>query len=43
MRHALFTPNFGTFRDPAFVADLAATAEAAGWDGWFLWDHVVHR
>jgi alkanesulfonate monooxygenase SsuD/methylene tetrahydromethanopterin reductase-like flavin-dependent oxidoreductase (luciferase family) len=43
MRHAMFTPNFGTFCDPALVADLAARAENAGWDGWFLWDHVVHR
>jgi alkanesulfonate monooxygenase SsuD/methylene tetrahydromethanopterin reductase-like flavin-dependent oxidoreductase (luciferase family) len=43
MRHAIFVPNFGTFSDPALVADLAAAAEAAGWDGWFLWDHVVHR
>jgi alkanesulfonate monooxygenase SsuD/methylene tetrahydromethanopterin reductase-like flavin-dependent oxidoreductase (luciferase family) len=43
MRQALFIPNFGTFCDPSLVADLAARAEAAGWDGFFLWDHVVHR
>ena len=43
MRHAIFTPNFGTFCDPTLVADLAARAESTGWDAWFLWDHVVHR
>jgi alkanesulfonate monooxygenase SsuD/methylene tetrahydromethanopterin reductase-like flavin-dependent oxidoreductase (luciferase family) len=43
MRQALFAPNFGTFSDPSLVADLAVRAEAAGWDGWFFWDHVVHR
>ena len=43
MRHAIFVPNFGTFCDPMLVADLAARAESTGWDGWFLWDHVVHR
>jgi alkanesulfonate monooxygenase SsuD/methylene tetrahydromethanopterin reductase-like flavin-dependent oxidoreductase (luciferase family) len=43
VRHAIFTPNFGTFCDPTLVADLAARAESSGWDAWFLWDHVVHR
>jgi alkanesulfonate monooxygenase SsuD/methylene tetrahydromethanopterin reductase-like flavin-dependent oxidoreductase (luciferase family) len=43
MRHALFVPNFGTFSDPSLVADLGARSEATGWDGLFLWDHVVHR
>lgn len=43
MRHAIFVPNFGVFSDPALVSDLARRSEAAGFDGWFLWDHVVHR
>jgi len=43
MRHAIFVPNFGVFSDPVLVADLAARSESAGWDGWFLWDHVVYR
>ncbi len=42
MRFALWAPNFGVFADASLVADLAGRAEAAGWDGWFLWDHVVH-
>jgi alkanesulfonate monooxygenase SsuD/methylene tetrahydromethanopterin reductase-like flavin-dependent oxidoreductase (luciferase family) len=25
------------------VADLAAEAEAAGWDGLFVWDHMLYR
>jgi alkanesulfonate monooxygenase SsuD/methylene tetrahydromethanopterin reductase-like flavin-dependent oxidoreductase (luciferase family) len=37
----LHVPNFGAFADPGAVADLAAGAEAAGWDGFFLWDHVA--
>ena len=43
MRHAIFVPNFGVFSDPVLVSDLARRAESAGFDGWFLWDHVVHR
>ncbi|MFZ0664232.1 MAG: LLM class flavin-dependent oxidoreductase [Acidimicrobiales bacterium] len=43
MRHALFTPNFGTFGDARLVSEMATRAESSGWDGWFLWDHVVHR
>jgi hypothetical protein len=28
--------------DPATIVDLAVTAEQAGYDGVFLWDHVVY-
>ena len=41
MRHAAFLPPFGEFADPAVVVELAAALEAGGWDGFFLWDHVV--
>lgn len=41
MKIGLHVPNFGAFADPGTVADLAASAEAAGWDGFFLWDHVA--
>ncbi|WP_326836160.1 LLM class flavin-dependent oxidoreductase [Amycolatopsis rhabdoformis] len=41
MRHGLYLPPFGPFGDPAVLVDLAVRAEAAGWDGVFLWDHVV--
>ncbi len=40
MRFAINLPNFGTFADTKLLADLAAEAEAAGWDGFFLWDHT---
>lgn len=42
MRFSINIPNFGDFADPRTVANVAATAEAAGWDGLFVWDHVVH-
>lgn len=40
MRHAVSVPCFGTGLDVALVADWAAAAESAGWDGFFLWDHL---
>jgi alkanesulfonate monooxygenase SsuD/methylene tetrahydromethanopterin reductase-like flavin-dependent oxidoreductase (luciferase family) len=42
VRHALFIPNFGVFSDIRWHGELAARAENAGWDGWFVWDHVVY-
>ena len=41
MRYAVNVPNFGDFADPRAVAELAQRAEAAGWDGLFVWDHVT--
>lgn len=43
MRFSVNVPNFGDFADPRAVARVAAAAEQAGWDGLFVWDHVVHR
>ena len=42
-RFGLGVPNGGDFADPRRLAELAAAAEASGWDGFFLWDHVVRR
>ncbi|MEU2559613.1 LLM class flavin-dependent oxidoreductase [Streptomyces longispororuber] len=42
MRYSINIPNFGDFADPRTVARVAAAAEQAGWDGLFVWDHVVH-
>ena len=42
MRYSINIPNFGDFADPRIVAELAVAAEQAGWDGLFVWDHVVH-
>ncbi|MGV9788959.1 LLM class flavin-dependent oxidoreductase [Streptomyces sp. NPDC003435] len=43
MRFSINIPNFGDFADPRNVAKVAAAAEQAGWDGLFIWDHVLHR
>ena len=43
MRHAVFLPPFDGLADPRLVASLAADAEEAGWDGFFVWDHVLYR
>ncbi|NDZ80763.1 LLM class flavin-dependent oxidoreductase [Streptomyces sp. SID10853] len=42
MRFSINIPNFGDFADPRTVAEVATAAEQAGWDGLFVWDHVVH-
>jgi alkanesulfonate monooxygenase SsuD/methylene tetrahydromethanopterin reductase-like flavin-dependent oxidoreductase (luciferase family) len=42
MRFSINLPNFGDFADPRTVATVAEAAERAGWDGLFVWDHVVH-
>ncbi|OBB81488.1 luciferase [Mycobacterium colombiense] len=41
MRHAIYVPLFGTLADPGAIADIAGAAEHAGWDGFFVWDHVL--
>ena len=42
-RNALWLPIFDELADPRTVARLAAEAEAAGWDGVFVWDHLRWR
>ena len=42
MRYGLSVPPFGPFGDAAELAALAGDAEAAGWDGFFIWDHLVY-
>ena len=41
-RRGLFLPPFDALADPVLLADLAVEAEEAGWDGVFLWDHLLH-
>jgi len=41
MRYAVNVPNFAEYADVRAAAALAAEAEAAGWDGFFVWDHIV--
>jgi len=40
LRSALWLPLFDDLADPTVAARLAAEAEQAGWDGFFVWDHV---
>ena len=39
LRRALAVPPFAT--DPADLIDLGVAAEQAGFEGFFLWDHLV--
>ncbi len=41
MRFALNVPNFGALSNPRTLIDLAVAAERSGWDGFFLWDHIL--
>lgn len=40
MKHAIDLTGFGSYADATVVGDIAEAAEAAGWDGLFIWDHV---
>lgn len=42
MRRGIFVAPFGELADPRVLAELAARAEARGWDGLFLWDHMLY-
>jgi alkanesulfonate monooxygenase SsuD/methylene tetrahydromethanopterin reductase-like flavin-dependent oxidoreductase (luciferase family) len=41
MHFAINVPNFGPFGHARIMAELAQDAEAAGWDGMFIWDHLL--
>jgi alkanesulfonate monooxygenase SsuD/methylene tetrahydromethanopterin reductase-like flavin-dependent oxidoreductase (luciferase family) len=42
-RRGIFIAPFDELADPNTLAALAASAEAHGWDGLFLWDHLRYR
>lgn len=42
MKYGMTLPPFGALADPLYLVELAQAAEAAGWDGFFLWDTVIH-
>jgi alkanesulfonate monooxygenase SsuD/methylene tetrahydromethanopterin reductase-like flavin-dependent oxidoreductase (luciferase family) len=42
-RRGIFVAPFDELADASIVARLAVRAEQAGWDGFFLWDHVDYR
>ncbi len=41
MKLGVNVPNFGDFADPRVFAALAVDVEQAGWDGLFVWDHML--
>ena len=43
MQFAIGVPNVREFADPNLLLDLGRRTEEAGWDGFFVWDHLVYR
>jgi len=41
VKHGIFLPPFAELADARRVARLAADAEQAGWEGLYLWDHML--
>lgn len=41
MHYGLSLPNIGAYADARLLATLAQEAEAAGWDGFFIWDSLL--
>jgi alkanesulfonate monooxygenase SsuD/methylene tetrahydromethanopterin reductase-like flavin-dependent oxidoreductase (luciferase family) len=42
-RRGIYVAPFEELSEPRVVAELAARAEARGWEGFFVWDHVKYR
>jgi alkanesulfonate monooxygenase SsuD/methylene tetrahydromethanopterin reductase-like flavin-dependent oxidoreductase (luciferase family) len=42
VKRGIFVAPFDELVDPRDLAELAAAAEAGGWDGFFVWDHVSY-
>jgi alkanesulfonate monooxygenase SsuD/methylene tetrahydromethanopterin reductase-like flavin-dependent oxidoreductase (luciferase family) len=40
VRYGIALANLGTYSDPRVAVRVAEAAEASGWDGVFLWDHL---
>ena len=41
MKFGFDVANFGAYANPRALADLAHRAEDSGWDGFFIWDHIL--
>lgn len=41
MRYGICLANLGSYSDPHVPVRLAQAAEAGGWDGVFIWDHLA--
>ena len=42
-RRGIYVAPFDELSEPGLVAELAGRAERAGWDGFFVWDHLIYR
>jgi alkanesulfonate monooxygenase SsuD/methylene tetrahydromethanopterin reductase-like flavin-dependent oxidoreductase (luciferase family) len=43
VRFAIGVPNVRDYGRPRLLLELALQAEEAGWDGFFVWDHLVYH
>jgi len=43
MQRGLFLAPFDELAEPAVLLDVAIAADERGWDGLFLWDHIIYR
>jgi alkanesulfonate monooxygenase SsuD/methylene tetrahydromethanopterin reductase-like flavin-dependent oxidoreductase (luciferase family) len=41
VQFGISVPNFAEYADPHALAVMAREAEQAGWDGFFVWDHLL--
>lgn len=41
MHFGVYVQNFGEYGNPQNLLALALDAEQAGWDGFFIWDHIL--
>jgi alkanesulfonate monooxygenase SsuD/methylene tetrahydromethanopterin reductase-like flavin-dependent oxidoreductase (luciferase family) len=42
-KRGIYLPPFDELVEPRLLAELAQRAEARGWDGFFVWDHIRYR
>jgi probable F420-dependent oxidoreductase len=42
VRYGIDVANLGEWAEPGMVLEAASSAEAAGWDALFLWDHLAY-
>ena len=40
MKHGIYIANYALQGEPSKFVQLAVEAERAGWDGFFMWDHI---
>lgn len=43
VKRGIFVAPFDELMEPRLLTELAQRAERSGWDGFFLWDHLVYR